>query len=63
MRKGTLVVLPVCLSILGGCAESLYLTTPLPLIDNDKYEFMQPYFAEVDTKINVSIIPPPPPKS
>jgi hypothetical protein len=41
--------------VLGGCAESLYLTTPIPLND-DRYELIAPYCPEVKTKITVSIV-------
>jgi hypothetical protein len=40
--------------LLAGCAESVYRTTPEPLADTD-YVFIAPYFAEVQTKIVVSI--------
>ena len=41
--------------LLGGCAKSLYLTTPIQLND-DRYEMIAPYVTEVKTKITVSIV-------
>ena len=41
--------------LLGGCTESLYLTTPIP-INDDRYELIAPYVTEVNTKFTVQII-------
>jgi hypothetical protein len=43
------------LLLLGGCAESLYLTTPIP-INDDRYQFIAPYCAEVENEITVSFV-------
>jgi len=50
-----------CCSLLCGCAESLYLTSPVPLTDTTEkkakdYVFIAPYFADVTSRLTVSIV-------
>lgn len=48
--------------VLCGCTQSLYVTEPTPLADEDGYIPVAPYFAEVRNTINVAIVPAPQPK-
>ena len=62
MRHATRLISALAVAALCGCTESLYRTEPTPLSNKGGFVPVAPYFVKIANKINVAIVPAPPPK-